>query len=213
MHLLIVEDEWLVAGFIADIALAQNIPVAGIADSYMEALRILEQERVDFAIIDINIRGVQSGIEVARFLKTRSIPFLFLTAYKEMQTIQEAAELSPLSYLIKPISEEALSAAFLIARNFISVKKPVKLPYEINAEGMIFHKGELLNLSSAERTVFALLLKNHRNVVSHELFFEHLWDDPDNINEGTLRNVILKLRKKYGLKIDNIRNTGYALSL
>ncbi|MDD2839285.1 MAG: helix-turn-helix domain-containing protein, partial [Sulfuricurvum sp.] len=76
-------------------------------------------------------------------------------------------------------------------------------------DGMIMYNGEMLLLSHYERIVLGLLIKNFRCVVSRETFFEHLWNCPDDINEGTLRNTILKLRKKLNIEIENVRNVGY----
>lgn len=211
MRLLIIEDEWLVAHFIADIAIGQDIDVIGIAQSYDEAIHILETESVDCAIVDINIKGPRHGMDVAQYLNTKEISFFFLTAYKDIDTIQEAIDLKPLSYLIKPISEENLIAAFLIVKNTLMTPIPSILPFSIDHEGMILKNNQIISLSQSERIVFSLLIKNHRTVVPHETFFEHLWNHPDDINDGTLRNIILKLRKKFDLKIDNIKNVGYAL--
>ncbi|MDD2830060.1 MAG: DNA-binding response regulator [Sulfuricurvum sp.] len=210
MKILIIEDEWLVAHFIADVAQSHDIDIAGIAQSYDEATEIIDNNSIDCAIVDINIKGSKHGIDVARFLKTRNIPFLFLTAYKDIETMKEATDLDPLSYLIKPVSEENLIAAFLVIKNKFTKSIPQKHPFTIDMEGMILKDGEMVSLSTSERIVMALLIKNHRNVVLRETFFEHLWDDPEEINEGTLRNVILKLRKKFDLQIENIKNVGYA---
>lgn len=211
MRLLIIEDEWLVAHFIADVAITHGMEVIGIAQSYNEAMQLMKTVSIDCAIVDINIKGAKNGIDAAHDLKRKNIPFFFLTAYKDIETIKEATNLNPLSYLIKPVSEENLIAAFLILKNTLNIPGPKYHPFSINSEGMILKHDELLPLSQAERTVFTLLIKNHRNVVPHETFFEHLWNHPDDINDGTLRNIILKLRKKFDLQIDNIKNTGYVL--
>lgn len=211
MRLLIVEDEWLVAQFIADVAQTQEIEIAGISQSYDDATKLIDTLDIDCTIVDINLRGAQHGIDVARYLKTKEIPFLFLTAYKDMDTIQEATDLKPLSYLIKPISEENLIAAFMIVKNhFPDHQQSAKShPFTVANDGMIMYNGEMLLLSHYERIVLGLLIKNFRCVVSRETFFEHLWNCPDDINEGTLRNTILKLRKKLNIEIENVRNVGY----
>lgn len=211
MNLLIVEDEWLVAHFIADIALMQSIQVVGIAQSYDEAMEQINTVNIDCAIVDINIKGPQHGIDVARMLKTKNIPFFFLTAYKDMETIHEATALKPLSYLIKPISEENLIAAFVLFKNLLDTLPPKPFPFSVDQNGMVWLEGQIIPLSNAERIVLVLLIKNRHNIVPRETFFAYLWEDPDEINEGTLRNIILKLRKQYGLKINNIKNTGYTL--
>lgn len=214
MRLLIVEDEWLVAQFIADIAQTLHIDIAGLAQSYNEAIELIETDTaIDCAIVDINLKGPQHGIDVARHLREKEIKFLFLTAYKDMDTIQEATNLNPLSYLIKPISEENLIAALMIIKNHCSLQnEPKTHPFTIEKDGMILQEDQMLSLSQYERIVLTLLIKNYRCVVSRETFFEHLWNCPDDINEGTLRNTILKLRKKLNIEIENVRNVGYIFS-
>ncbi|MDD2781795.1 response regulator [Sulfuricurvum sp.] len=211
MNLLIIEDEWLVAHFIADVALMQSIEVVGIAQSYDEAMEQIDKVHIDCAIVDINIKGPKHGIDVARILKSKNIPFFFLTAYKDMDTIHEATALKPLSYLIKPISEENLIAAFVLFKNLLNTLPPKPFPFSVDNNGTVLLEEKIIPLSVAERIVFAQLIKNRNNIVAHETFFALLWENPDEINGGTLRNIILKLRKQYNLKINNIKNMGYTL--
>lgn len=209
MRLLIIEDEWLVACFIADIAMKHGIEVIGIAQSYKEAIHILESEEIDCAIVDINIKGSQHGIDVAHYLKIKNIKFFFLTAYKDMDTMQEAVNLKPLSYLIKPISEENLIAAFLIVKATLPISAPSNHSFSIDEQGLILRDNKIVVLSVSERIVLTLLIKYFKTVVTHEIFSEHLWSHPEDINNGTLRNIIVKLRKKFDLQIDNVKDMGY----
>jgi two-component SAPR family response regulator len=87
---------------------------------------VVHAHSIDLAIIDINIKGALHGIDVARYLKSKKIEFLFLTAYKDYDTIEDATDLAPLAYLTKPISQEELTASFLIAKKkVISTIKPL----------------------------------------------------------------------------------------
>jgi len=74
-------------------------------DSYtkpLEAIKILNDQKVDLLILDINMPGI-SGIE---FLKSLSNPpkVIFTTAYRNFAV--DAFELDALDYLVKPISFE-----------------------------------------------------------------------------------------------------------
>lgn len=210
--LLIIDDEWMVRHFIESVAVTQNIEVAGGAESWDEASKILSEKTVDFAIVDIGIKGNIDGIEVARRLKNRGIPFLFLTAYKDITTIKEATELTPISYLIKPVTSENLIAALLIATQKLQNITPKDKIYTLNSDGLIFKDSKVVELSKHERIVFSLLLQNQGHVVGYSVFFNSLWENPDEINEGSLRNIIVKLRKKLpDITIDNIKDTGYIL--
>ncbi len=202
----------MVRHFIQDVALSQGIEVSGTAESWDEASKILSEEDVDFAIVDIEIKGNIDGIGVARRLKDMGIPFLFLTAYKDISTIKEATELTPISYLIKPVTSENLIAAFFIAMQKMQHTPQKSSIYEINDDGLIYKNSDILELSKNERTVLSLLLQNRGYVVGYSVFFNAIWSNPDEINEGSLRNIITKLRKKLpDIRIDNIKDMGYML--
>lgn len=211
IKLLIVEDNWMMAHVIEDVAALLNIEVIGIATSWSETVELLV-ERPDFAILDININGLTDGIQIARRLKEKEIDFLFLTAYKDIETIKEATELSPLSYLIKPITPENLMATFLLILKKIEKKAiPTEVfNYKIEDDEMIYNDNILMNLSKNERRILGLLLKNIGYSVSYEAFF---YGDESNLkthNEATLRNIITKIRKKCpDLIIKNIKDVGY----
>ncbi|MDD2368621.1 MAG: response regulator [Sulfuricurvum sp.] len=209
--LLIIEDNWMMAHMIEDVAMILKIEVVGIADSWDETEKLLTLNKPNFAIVDININGAIDGIKIARRLKEMGIVFLFLTAYKDMDTIKEAAELSPFSYLIKPITPENLMATFLLI-----IKKLEEAPefpficeYIVDNDDILY-KNMALNLSKNERRVLGLLIKN----ISHTVEYKHFFSYEEENNERSLRNIVVKLRKKCpGLIIKNIKDVGYIASL
>jgi DNA-binding response OmpR family regulator len=211
-RLLIVEDNWMMAHMIEDVATLLDIEVMGIATCWSETAELLVEGKPDFAILDINITGSIDGIQVARRLKEKEIDFLFLTAYKDIETIKEAAELSPLSYLIKPITPENLMATFLLILKKIEKKSTYKeaLNYKIENNDMIYNHNILMDLSKNERRILVLLLKSIGYSVSYETFFYGDESNSKTNNEATLRNVITKIRKKCpDLIIKNIKDVGY----
>ncbi len=211
-RLMIIEDNWMMAHMIKDVATLLDIEVIGIASSWKEVAELLAIQKPDFAIVDININGLIDGIKVARRLKEQDICFLFLTAYKDMETIKEAAELSPLSYLIKPITPENLMAAFLLTMKKIEEKTTIKntFEYTIEEDDMIYKNKVLINLSKSERRVLGLLIKNIGYSVRYETFFYGTQGYAEINNEATLRNIIAKIRKKCpDLIIKNIKDVGY----
>lgn len=207
IKLLIIEDNWMMAHMIDDVATLLDIDVIGIATSWSEASELLATQIPDFVIVDININGGIDGIEVARRLKDLGIDFLFLTAYKDIETIKEAAQLSPLSYLIKPITPENLTAAFLLITTKIDQNIPVQksFRYTVRENGLIYNEDVLIKLSKNEGRVFALLLKN----IGHCVEYNSLYCTEEG-NAKSLRNVVVKLRKKCpDLFIENVQDIGY----
>lgn len=208
--LLILEDNWMMRHMIEEVAVSLGIEVTGTATSWDETVHLLTAQTPDFAIVDININGSTDGIGVARHLKDKKIPFLFLTAYKDIETITEAAELSPLSYLIKPVTPENLIAALIVALTNIDTKTPAQpiADYTTDNNGLIYKNNLLLSLSKSEHSVLWQLLKNIAHTVSYETLFYNYAGEGS--NEATLRNVMVKLRKKCpDLIIQNIKDVGY----
>lgn len=81
LHILVVEDEYLIADDIRDLLDAQGARVLGPVPSVEAALvEINSDQTLDAAILDINLRGTMV-FDVADALTARDIPFLFATGY------------------------------------------------------------------------------------------------------------------------------------
>jgi CheY-like chemotaxis protein len=77
---LVIEDEGLVSVLIEDILLDSGCDIAGTASSVAEALDKVETLTFDFAIVDVNLNGLQSA-PVAEALVERGLPFVLATGY------------------------------------------------------------------------------------------------------------------------------------
>lgn len=77
-------------------------------------------------MLDINISGDKTGIDIAHAMRKHfSIPFIFLTANSNRQTLALAKEAQPNAYLVKPVKKEDLFASIEIAiSNFSAPAKP-----------------------------------------------------------------------------------------
>ncbi len=80
MRILVVEDEAVIGMLIEDILLDLGCGCVDLATSVESALESLEAASPDFAFLDINLGGTKS-YPVADVLKSRDIPFVFLSAY------------------------------------------------------------------------------------------------------------------------------------
>ena len=110
--ILICEDEGLVASDIAAALREKGYGVAGIASCYEQAISIVEQTTPDLALMDVHIDGPKNGIEVANVLQREyGIPSIYLTAYADDDTIEDAKRTLPLAYLLKPFDERELATA------------------------------------------------------------------------------------------------------
>ena len=79
-NILVLEDEPLVAMMLEDELGSMGIHVVGPANNLKSALQLAELSSLDGALLDLNINGSYTT-KVADKLRTRSIPFIFVTGY------------------------------------------------------------------------------------------------------------------------------------
>lgn len=117
MRVLIVEDEVLVAEDIAADLKEMGFDVVDIAISGEECLASFEKNEPDVILMDIKLKGeLNNGIEVAKMLnKEASVPIVFLTANTDSNTMKQAIESHPQSFISKPYNKKDLKAAIEIA--------------------------------------------------------------------------------------------------
>jgi DNA-binding response OmpR family regulator len=80
-RVLLVEDETLLAETLCDLLLDAGCEPVGPAANVNVALHLIEQSRIDIAILDIQLTDEMS-FPVAYALRDRGIPMMFLTAYQ-----------------------------------------------------------------------------------------------------------------------------------
>lgn len=80
-RVLVVEDEYFLAQDLARALVRLGAEVAGPVPTREDALaRLQEGERLDAAVLDINLRG-QTCYDIADALLARGVPFVFATGY------------------------------------------------------------------------------------------------------------------------------------
>jgi len=115
-NILIVEDEALVAAMIKEALSGSKFVVRAVAFNKSSAEKYLASEPIDAALLDINLEGQFEGIEIGRQIRDQHhIPFLYITAHADDQTLHNAKLTQPSGYIIKPFSERDLLAGLEIA--------------------------------------------------------------------------------------------------
>lgn len=126
---LIVEDDPIIALEISHVMREAGYYIAGPAYTAARAVDLLASGIVNFAILDINLGGGQSGIEVANLIQRKyKIPYIFLTAFSDAHTLAAAQAHAPYGYLVKPFQPATLLSTTAIAiSNFHRSKKGLNL--------------------------------------------------------------------------------------
>ena len=114
---LIVEDEAVVALFLADVLAELNYEVCGVAPTGREALALAAERRPDFAMVDLRLKGDLDGLDTARKLSDElNIRSILLSGDPEALRSAASRGVSPIGILNKPYTPEQLEA--VLARAF-----------------------------------------------------------------------------------------------
>src|ERR1700712_3721751 len=112
----IVEDELVIARTIVNTLDELGYSCSGPAINYTEAMEMLENNLPDLVLLDIQLSGKKDGIDVAQKInEIYRLPFIFLTANSDAETIDRAKKVKPHAYIVKPFTREELFAAIEIA--------------------------------------------------------------------------------------------------
>jgi CheY-like chemotaxis protein len=104
-RILVVEDEALVAFALEELLTECGYKVVGPAPNVRTAVKLLDAERIDAAVLDINLGG-ETVDPVARALATAGVPFVFTTGYTSASALPQGFRDRPA--LNKPYQPEAL---------------------------------------------------------------------------------------------------------
>src|ERR1700744_6457197 len=78
--ILIVEDQFIEANNMRLMLKDAGYAILSLAASVSQALEILQRESPDLVLVDIHLEGEQTGIDLASILKSRGLPFVYLSA-------------------------------------------------------------------------------------------------------------------------------------
>jgi len=113
--ILVVDDNRLVLATLTDGLSQAGYDVID-ADNGDDAILLARQHKPDLALLDIRMEG-KSGFDVAQYLRTQCrMPFMFLSAFSDEETVAQVEALGAVAYLVKPLDIRqivpAVEAAF-----------------------------------------------------------------------------------------------------
>ncbi|TQR21147.1 response regulator [Psychrobacillus vulpis] len=101
-HILIVDDQLGIRMLLKEVFSQEGYKVS-LASNGQEALDIASKESIDGVLLDMKIPGMD-GIQILKYLKEKfpALPVMMMTAYGELNIIQEAKDLGASLYFTKP---------------------------------------------------------------------------------------------------------------
>lgn len=114
--ILIVEDEFIVANDLKMILKKGGYNVVGIASSTDQARTMIRANKPNWVLLDIILKGDETGIDLAWELKECKTPFLFISANTNQSTLEAVKKTQPYGFMVKPFREKDLLVMLDIAR-------------------------------------------------------------------------------------------------
>lgn len=185
MNILIVEDENIIAKHLQFTLQSFGYTDNEVATDFHSALELLQTKVFNLAIIDINLNGFQTGIDIGEYISTHlKMPFIYLTSHEEMAIVNAALQTSPYAFLNKPFQK-------------IAVYTTVKLAlHDHKREGAKDHDSTVIKNAlfiKEKQTFYKILLSDLLYIRSDDNYLElHTTKRKYTIRE-TLKNIISQL--------------------
>src|SRR5271168_441073 len=108
-RVLVVEDEALMRSIIVDLMRGEGYEVVE-APSGEVAWQIFEQEKIDLAILDLNLSGGSSGLDVLKKMRDvdSEVMAIIVTAYASVESAVQALQQGAYDYITKPFANDHL---------------------------------------------------------------------------------------------------------
>jgi DNA-binding response OmpR family regulator len=202
MRILVVEDEPLLAGAVAE-GLRRDAHAVDVVHDGGSALERVAVNDYDVVVLDRDLPVVH-GDEVCRTLAERgtTLRVLMLTAAAAVDDRVSGLALGADDYLPKPFALRELTARVAaLGRRSRPAAPPVLRRAGISLDPYrreVYRDGRYVPLSRKEFAVLAELLRADGTAVSAEHLLEKAWDENADPFTHAVRMAILKLRRKLG---------------
>lgn len=214
MKVLLVEDnEILAKGLIYSLE-QKNYNVVH-TTKVKETEEQLSNEKIDFAILDIELPDGNGFDLYRKNIKLKDIPTIFLTAREDEDDIVKGLELGAEDYITKPFGVKELLTRMdkIILRNKKNtIIKVQDISFDLD-KMVVYKEAEKIELTSLELKILNLLFINLNKVVTRNDIIDKIWEWTGNdVNDNTVTVYLKRIRKK--IKTDiiiTIKGIGYRI--
>lgn len=132
---LIVEDQFLIAYDLKQILESNGFEVFNIVSTFEEAIELLQTIPLDLALLDIVLKSNKTGLDIGVYInQTIKIPFIYITAFHDQQTLIDVVQTKPSGFIAKPFKPidviAAVNLAILKTEQIFSLTSTNDLEYE-----------------------------------------------------------------------------------
>ena len=173
-----------------------------------EAVRLMEEERPQLALLDLMLPGTDGIGLMKDILEVANVPVIFLSAFGRDEVIARALEMGAVDYMVKPFSPTELTARIGSALRRREVSEPSE-PYVLGdltidySARRVTLAGLPVHLTATEYRMLAELSASAGRVLTYEHLLETVWGEKGGGGMSPMRTIVGKLRSKLGDAGDN----------
>lgn len=198
-EILLVEDDKGIVANLTEYLTSEGYSVKS-ASGQAGAMKLLESERFDLALLDILLSD-GNGFAVCSAIKADyGIPVIFLTASSDEYSTVTGFEIGADDYISKPFRPRELVTRI---RNILRLTRGAGTVIHLGeltvdtVKGTVNKNGRDLYLSALEYRLFLVFLSNRGMVLTRSQLLEAIWDIAGEfVNDNTLTVYIKRLREK-----------------
>lgn len=205
MRILLLEDEIIISDVVSEYLYDACIEV-DVVITAKEAIRNLQTNDYEMAILDIMVPGSLNGVDVLKWIRSErlEIPVIMLSALSDEKTQVEAFDYDADDYVTKPFSPKLLLKRVEAAqrRYRVLAEKEMQLQQDIGLELMedayqFFYQGQSLNLTLTEYMILHAMYQNKQMIFTRDHLLDIIYRDDifpsDRIIDAHIKNIRKKL--------------------
>lgn len=214
LRVVIADDERPARSFLAALLMNfEDVAIVGAAETGTEAVEIIEREKPDLALLDLQMPELD-GLGVVRVLRKNLTPLIaFVTAYDEYAV--QAFELNAVDYLLKPVErgrlrdtinraherldradlrDDALAGLRGAAADYDKLSRPFldRIPVRESEEIRIVPTAQIASIVADGELLHISTLKNQVHTIDYRLKDIQARLDPEQfirLGRGTIVNI------------------------
>jgi len=115
LKILIVEDNLSFALELQMLLEELGYQILDRVDNSTDALHVIHGKQPDLILMDIDIKGNMSGLDIGQKIKHLEIPILYITSAKDKLNYEAAQQSNMIGYMVKPVEKISLKTAIQLS--------------------------------------------------------------------------------------------------
>lgn len=200
MRVLLVEDENAIVRALTDLLTAEGFCVTA-ASTQIGALKLLEAERFDIALLDVTLaEGNGFAVCAAARETAPDMPIIFLTASDDEYSTVAGLDMGAVDYIPKPFRARELVSRIRAALRQASRTDSALTAGDVRldaASAQVTKADREVFLSALEYRLLLHFLQNKGRLITRESLKDAIWDSAgEYVSDNAINVYIKRLREK-----------------